>query len=327
MKYSISAIIPNFNGRGLLEKNLPSLIRELELCGTDYEVIVVDDCSTDDTGAFIKSKYPKVKLVEQTVNQGFSVTCNAGIRLATKELVFLMNSDIILTENYFGSQFRFFEKEDTFGVMGKIIGYYDDKVQDTAKYPKVKGFKLKACNNYEVVNAPKDFMTPSFYLSGANALIARDKLVRINGFDEIFSPFYSEDLDLSIRAWRMGWKCYYEPLSLCRHEGSVTTNALKKDTVFTTYQRNRYILHSIHLDGISRIMYNVQISVDLLFRWVSFKFGIYKGYWRYLQMSKQIEESRNNLEIIMKINKSNKSLVDIFKEMKSILAEFEIRRI
>ena len=327
MSYSISAIIPNYNGRRLLENNLPSLFRELEHSGVDFEVIVVDDCSSDDSIAFVKSQYPQVILLEMPVNQGFSATCNAGIRAASKELIFLMNSDIALTENYFQPQFRYFEKPDTFGVMGKIIGYFDDKVQDTAKYPKLKGFKLKACNNYEIENLSPNFMTPSFYLSGANALVLRDKLLRIGGFDEIYSPFYSEDLDLSIRAWRMGWICYYEPQSVCRHEGSVTTNALKKDWVYTTYQRNRYIFHAIHLNGFSRFMYNVQITTDLLFRWISFKFGVYKGYWRYLNMSKQISESRAKLAGQMTTEGSSLSVSQIIDKMLYMLEGKSIKKV
>lgn len=327
MKYSISAIIPNFNGKNLLEKNIPSLFIELERCGADFEVIVVDDCSTDDSVVFMKTTYPNIILVEQPKNQGFSASCNAGIRVATKELVFLMNSDIILTENYFAPQFRYFDHEDTFGVMGKIIGYFDDKVQDTAKYPKLKGFKLKACNNYEIENLSPNFMTPSFYLSGANALILRDKLLQIGAFDEIYSPFYSEDLDLSIRAWRMGWICYYEPLAVCRHEGSVTTNALKKDWVYTTYQRNRYIFHSIHLDGFTRFMYNAQITADLLVRWVSFKFGVYKGYWRYIKMSKQIKESREKFAREMQKEGSTLTISQIIDKMLSMLEGKTIKRV
>jgi GT2 family glycosyltransferase len=269
----------------------------------------------------LEATYPQIILVKQQQNKGFSATCNAGIKVATKELVFLMNSDILLTQNYFSLQFRYFSKPDTFGVFGKIIGYFDDKVQDTAKFPKLKWFKIKSCNNYEVKDRGADFMTPSFYLSGANALINRNKLRFIDGFDEIYSPFYSEDLDLSLRAWRMGWICYYEPNAVCRHEGSVTTNKLNKHWVFKIYQRNKYILHSVHLDGSSKLFYQIQITFDLLFRWVNLRFGAYTGFFTYLGMSKQINESRYRLATQMNQVQSQLSVADVIKKMKSLLSD------
>lgn len=321
---SISALVPNYNGKELLEKNLPTLIKELKKTGVEYEVIVADDCSTDGSIAFLKEKFPELILVEKEKNEGFSATCNAGIKVASKELVFLMNSDIILTENYFQPQFKFFEKADTFGVMGKIIGYYDDEIQDTAKYPKMKGTKLKGTINYLIRDYEDGFWTPSFYLSGANALVDTKKLKAIGGFDEIFSPFYYEDMDLSIRAQRLGWKCYYEHQAVCRHEGSVSTNKIRKAWVDTIYRRNRFVLHALHFSGMRLFAYNIQIAFELLFRWVNGRLGVYKGYFKYLGMRKDISKSRKRLKAQVSNGNQLLSLEKVIENIHSELHGFKL---
>lgn len=324
---SISAIIPNYNGRDLLEKNLPTLIDELQCTGVDFEIIVADDKSTDDSIAFLEENYPNIILIKKECNSGFSATCNAGINVASKELIFLMNSDIILTKNYFEPQFKFFEREDTFGVMGKIIGYFDDKIQDTAKYPKMNGTKLKATINYLIDDYQPNFWTPSFYLSGANALVDAKKLKAIGGFDELFSPFYYEDMDLSIRAQRLGWKCYYEHQAVCRHEGSVSTNKIRKTWVDTIYRRNRFVIHAVHFSGLRLLAYNIQIVFELLFRWINGRFGVYKGYIKYLSMQKSIQDSRKRLRSQVAVGKQLLSLEQVIENMHHQLYEKKVKKL
>jgi len=213
---SISVVIPNYNGRHLLEQNLPSVYEALNNTKTDFEIIITDDCSTDSSVAFIRQNYPLVRLIINDKNQGFSVSCNKGIALAEKDLILLLNTDIELNKDYFENQFKYFDLPDTFGVMSKIIGAKNGETQDTARFLKYSGFKIKANNFYHLEN--EDFLTPTAYLSGANALIDTKKLKGIGGFDEIFSPFYCEDFELGLRAWRLGWKCYYDPKSYCIHD-------------------------------------------------------------------------------------------------------------
>ena len=82
MQKSISIIIPNFNGRNLLEKNLPSVIKACLRHPEDIEIIIVDDGSSDGSAEFIKNNYLQVKLVRLEKNLGFTVTCNARAKVA-----------------------------------------------------------------------------------------------------------------------------------------------------------------------------------------------------------------------------------------------------
>ena len=108
------------------------------------------------------------------------------------------------------------------------------------------------------------------YLSGANALVRREKLLLLNGFDEIFSPFYVEDYELSLRAWRLGWKCYYEHFAVCRHRISATIlTANKKQFVRTIYNRNKMYLHAIHFAQPLRSFWFLQIIIEFMMQTVA----------------------------------------------------------
>ncbi len=316
---SISVVIPNYNGSKLLEQNLPSVYEALNNAKTDFEIIITDDCSTDSSVTFIRQNYPLVRLVINEKNQGFSASCNKGIALANKDLILLLNTDIELNKDFFESQFKYFELADTFGVMSKIIGAKNGETQDTARFLKYSGFKIKANNFYHLEN--EDFLTPTAYLSGANALIDTKKLKDIGGFDEIFSPFYCEDFELGLRAWRLGWKCYYDPKSYCIHDHSSTTkNYRTRNWVKAIFFRNRLFVHAIHLSKIRLVFWFLQIAfIDMLFMWIGLKFYYYKSFGMFLNNIKSAINSRKKMKELMTRHNTTISIDDIINKMNKML--------
>ncbi len=316
---SISVVIPNYNGSKLLEQNLPSVYEALNNAKTDFEIIITDDCSTDSSVTFIRQNYPLVRLVINEKNQGFSASCNKGIALANKDLILLLNTDIELNKDFFESQFKYFELADTFGVMSKIIGAKNGETQDTARFLKYSGFKIKANNFYHLEN--EDFLTPTAYLSGANALIDTKKLKDIGGFDEIFSPFYCEDFELGLRAWRLGWKCYYDPKSYCIHDHSSTTkNYRTRNWVKAIFFRNRLFVHAIHLSKIRLVFWFLQIAfIDMLFMWIGLKFYYYKSFGMFLNNIKSAINSRKKMKELMTRHNTTISIDDVINKMTKML--------
>lgn len=278
---SISVVIPNYNGKHLLKKNLPSVFAALKNIN-DYEVIIADDASTDESVAYIETNWQNVILIKNKVNGGFSKNINSGFKVATKELVLALNSDVILNKNYFLEQFKYFNDADTFGVMGGVFN--DGKLIDAAKYPLWKGGKLITTLNIELLKPTNEWL-PTLFLSGANALMDRKKLMRLNGMDEVYSPFYMEDVDLSVRAWRMGWKCYYEPKSICNHIISSTINSnSKKSYVKFISKRNKLFFHYNHLQGVKRLMWQAEIVLNLLFRGLFLSFNYYSIFFAFIKL-------------------------------------------
>lgn len=319
---SISVVIPNYNGKHLLEANLPSVFSALKFAQINYEVIVIDDASTDDSIMFIQQHYPDIKLLVNESNKGFSPTINKGIFAAMHELILALNSDVQLTENYFIDQLKYFEASDTFGVMGKIVGLDGSRIQDGAKYPKT-GFKgIKTTINYIPVTEVQEMWLPSFFLSGANALMNREKLWQLGGFDEIYAPYYYEDADLGIRAWRVGWKCYFEPRSICMHAISSTIGKLKSEKAKIIIERNRIILNHLHLMGGQLRFFKCWLWVRCFSKLIKGNSVIYKAILLFRKELPLLEKSRQHILQLQTKNNKNYTVYDterfILKKIKSI---------
>lgn len=324
-KNSISIILPNYNGKHLMEMYIPTAIEALNFSKVDYEIIVIDDCSTDDSVKFLKETYPDFILIQNAKNSGFSYTCNQGLAKASKDLVFLLNSDVKLTPSYFDAQFKYFENEDTFGVMGCIMNFDGQKIEDAARLPSYKGSKFKANTFYYLENTNDNALT--CYLSGANALINRNKLSLLKGFDEIYSPFYFEDFDLGLRAWKMGWKLYYEHQSVCYHRVSSSTDKMNiSNFVQITYNRNSFILQSIHLTGLRLNFWYLQLfTITLIGHLLKGQFWIFRSINNFLKKRSEIKRSRKNIKSLQRKLGVNNNLNDIILSIKQSLIGEKIK--
>lgn len=321
----ISVVIPNYNGRELLEKIIPPAFVALQNSGLPFEIIISDDASSDESVSFLKNFYPEIILIQNQENQGFSKTINRGIFKAKFSYILLLNSDVILTENYFENQLRYFDDDKTFGVMGRIVGWNNDKIQDGAKYPNFHGAKIKTTGNYLKTGPQKSDRLYSMYLSGANAFVSKEKILQLQGFDELFSPFYVEDYELSLRAWRMGWKCYYDHFSVCRHKESVSIkSANKMNYIKSIYYRNKMYLHAIHLEGFKRIIWFIQMPLEVLIQTLIGKTYQLKGLRMFLKNYKRMLKSRNHFESLA--GENILSVTDVVKKIKTSLENLSISR-
>ena len=324
-KKSISVILPNYNGKKLMEQYIPSILDALKFSRIDFEFIIIDDCSTDDSVGFIEQNYPNITLLKNEKNVGFSKTCNKGIFVATKDLVFLVNSDVKVSENFFENQFQYFHDETTFGVMGCIMNFDGKKIEDAARMPRYKGGKFKANQFYFSENLNDKLLTT--YLSGANALIDCQKMKKVRGFSEIYSPFYFEDFDLGLRAWQMGWKCYYDHQSISYHRVSASTNNMNKSNfVKITYNRNSFYLQAIHLQGFRRIFWFIQLfSTTLVSHILKGEFWIFRSILQFLKSFEAINNSRKEIENFKSELKGEIDLNKIISIIKESIANKNIK--
>ncbi len=315
-KRSISIILPNYNGAKLLERYLPFTLEAIKNATVPFEIIIVDDASKDESVSFIRKNYPEIIVLANPENKGFSHTCNTGIRAAKYELIMLLNTDVKLTPNYFEPQFRYFEMENTFGVMGRIIDMDGDHIQDAARTISFSAFKLKT-NRFFYSENPADDV-PTAYLSGANALIDARKLKSMDGFNEIFSPFYGEDFELGLRAWRFGWTCFYEHQSVCRHQISASTKDYKtKNWVKSVYYRNRFFVHAIHLNGFYLLGWYLQILLELIPQIATGKFWLLKSYQQLFQNQAAIRQSRKKLAERVQKDAGKRSISQVIKTIQT----------
>ncbi len=325
MNQSLSVVIPNYNGKKLLEKNIPFLLNAIETSNiTSYEVIISDDNSKDDSVSFIKKKYPDFKLIENNSNRGFSGNTNIGLKAASKELILILNSDIQLSNSYFIPLLPYFNIPDTFGVMGRIIGIDSDEIQVAAKFPVYNFGNIIPGKSYTSTSSTSLY---SLFLSGANALVSRTKLVEIGCFNENFNPYYYEDVELGLRAWRMGYKLYYEHNAICRHQTSATITKEPVKRVKIIAKRNKMMLHYIHFNGFELWYYMIKLVLKTVLRTLILDAKYVKSFYFFICSVSQLNKSKATFKALQKGKNIDLTINDIIKVIKDSMRRLKIIQI
>jgi GT2 family glycosyltransferase/glycosyltransferase involved in cell wall biosynthesis len=213
---SASVVIPNWNGRDLLEKYLPSVVEAMDGDPAN-EVIVVDNGSADGSAEFVRSHFPSVRLLALDRNLGFGGGSNAGFQAARNDIVVLLNSDMRVDREFLPPLLEAFTDEQVFAVGCQIFFSDPTKVREetglTQGWWESGGLRVRHRIDPTVQSA-----YPCSYPGGGSSAFDRRKFLELGGFDPLLSPFYLEDTDLGYMAWKRGWKVLYEPRSIVFHE-------------------------------------------------------------------------------------------------------------
>jgi GT2 family glycosyltransferase/glycosyltransferase involved in cell wall biosynthesis len=215
-RQSASVVIPNWNGRDLLEKYLPSVITALS-GHPDNEVVVVDNGSTDGSAQFVRERFPQVKLLALETNLGFGGGSNAGFRAAKNDIVVLLNSDMRVEPDFLAPLLEGFHDPRVFAVSCQI--FFSDPSKKREETGLTQGWW--GDGGLRVRHRLDDKLTermPCFYGGGGSCAFDRHKFLELGAFDELLAPFYLEDTDMGYQAWKRGWWVYYEPRSIVWHE-------------------------------------------------------------------------------------------------------------
>ena len=241
-----SIIIPNWNGGNQLAKNLPLLAQVLSASKIPTEVVVVDDDSTDNSLAILeeikkKGLFKDFIVLKKSLNRGFADSVNRGAALAKGELVFLLNTDVVVKAGCFEALLPHFDQPDVFAVGANAdwqLGIVSLK----------KGF-LDISSPKKI--SPKETQVQkSFWVSGGHALFRKSFWQELGGIDTLFAPFYFEETDLCYRAWKRGYRVLWEPKAKVdhRHQESVIRQNFSTDYINFIAQRNQlfFIWKNIH---------------------------------------------------------------------------------
>ena len=243
-----SIVIPNWNGRELLEKYLPSVIAACDFTIGD-EIIVVDNASGDGSHEMLQTRFPQVRAIRLHTNQGFGGGCNAGIQQARCGHVVLLNSDMRVESDFLPPLLQPFSDPKVFAVAAQIL------FSDPSKRREETGLTYADfCGGELALGHDTDCETPGampcFYPGGGSSAFDRAKLLEIGGFDHLFRPFYLEDTDLGMEAWKRGWKVMYQPASVVYHEHRGTIGKkFSRAYIDEVIQKNRLLFNWKHLDS------------------------------------------------------------------------------
>lgn len=265
MKTPISVIIPNYNGAQLLRKNLPSVKVACKAYGGQCSIIVVDDGSADDSLSVLQHEFPEVEVVVHDKNKGFAEAIHSGVNAAKTELLFLLNSDVEVQADIFAPLVSYFDDPSTFSVNPLIYDEQGEVKRHSWNLRQFKAGTLKLMQwdlNDALDRRKKGEKLATAYAHGGSFMVRKSMFQALNGFHPIYKPFYSEDYDLGLRAWRRGWPSYFEPSVHIVHQslGSIRSN-VKFKYVKCIRRRNRYLLEWIHLSFAQLLFNNIPLSI------------------------------------------------------------------
>lgn len=246
MKHSVSIIIPNWNGKDLLEKHLPTVVK----AAGGNEIIVVDDDSIDDSVEFVEKNYPAIILIKQRKHSGFSTSVNTGVRKSTGEIVVLLNSDVEPEANFLDALLPHFDNQKLFAVGCLEISHENGREI-------LRGRGLAHWDKGFYVHKRGDInQTDTAWVSGGSGAFNKMIWNTLGGMDELFNPGYWEDIDLSYRAFQSGYQIVFEPKSRIHHyhEIGVIQSNFKKDYIKQLAYRNQFIFIWKHISGIRTIL-------------------------------------------------------------------------
>jgi len=272
----LSVVIVNYNVKHFIEQCLFSVLKASE--NIACEIFVVDNNSVDGSVTIIKDKFPQVNLIVNKANTGFSVANNQAIRLAKGEYVLLLNPDTVVQEDTFTKVITFMDTHADAGGLGvKMLdgqGNFAPESKRGLPTPFVAFYKMVGLSRffpnsskfgkYHLSYLPQDQINEVDVLSGAFMLMRKSVLDKIGLLDETFF-MYGEDIDLSYRIQKAGYKNYYFPETQIIHYKGESTKRSSLNYVIIFYKAMA-IFSRKHFSGSNAFWFNALIHFAIFLK-------------------------------------------------------------
>ena len=272
----LSVIIVNYNVSAFLEQALASAVKAMR--GIEGEIFVVDNRSVDDSVAMVKAKFPQVKLIENQDNVGFAKANNQAIRVSIGEYVLLLNPDTLVEEDTFSKCIDFMDATPDCGGLGvKMVdgqGRFLPESKRGIPYPSASFYKLFGLSKlfpksrkfgaYHATYIGEDETHEVEVLAGAYMMLRRSVLNEVGLLDEDYF-MYGEDIDLSYRILKGGYKNYYFPQTRIIHYKGESTKKGSLNYVYVFYKAMQ-IFAKKHFSANNAKIFNVAVDAAIWFR-------------------------------------------------------------
>ena len=275
----IAIVILNWNGKQLLEKFLPSIVKYSNF--DQVEIYVADNASTDESIAFVKQAYPQIKIIQNSENGGFAKGYNDALHLVDADIYALVNSDIEVTDGWLNPVLSVFENEpNTAIIQPKILDY---KNKNKFEYAGAAGgfidkFGYPYCRGRVFTEIETDISqyndeTEIFWATGACFFIRSTIFHELNGFDEDYFA-HQEEIDLCWRAKNLSKTIKYVGTSTVYHIGGATLKEANPTKTFLNFRNSLFslvknlpenklipiILARLILDGFAGLKFIVELK-------------------------------------------------------------------
>jgi GT2 family glycosyltransferase len=239
-------VILNWNGRKFLEQFLPSVLSSTY---SNFETVIADNGSDDDSVAFLRSRFPAVRIIQLDKNYGFARGYNEALKQLTAQYFILLNSDVEVQAGWIEPIVRLMEANATIGVCQPKLLMFDDKKKfeyagasggwlDYLGYPFARGRIFDIC---EEDAGQYDSTEPIFWATGAAMFVKADLYHQLNGLDEYFFA-HQEEIDFCWRVQAAGYQIYACPESIVYHVGGGTLPKGNANKVFLNFRNNLVML-------------------------------------------------------------------------------------
>jgi GT2 family glycosyltransferase len=266
----------NYNVSAFLEQALASAVKAMR--GIEGEIYVVDNHSVDDSVAMVKAKFPQVKLIENQDNVGFAKANNQAIRISTGVYVLLLNPDTLVEEDTFSKCIDFMDATPECGGLGVMMvdgqGRFLPESKRGIPYPSSSFYKLfglsklfpksKKFGAYHATYIGEDETHEVEVLAGAYMMLRRSVLDEVGLLDEDYF-MYGEDIDLSYRILKGGYKNYYFPQTRIIHYKGESTKKGSLNYVYVFYKAMQ-IFAKKHFSANNAKIFNVAVDAAIWFR-------------------------------------------------------------
>jgi GT2 family glycosyltransferase len=233
-KLTFSIIIPAWNGRAYLDDCLTAVLSQ---AGEGFEVIVVDNASTDGTADHVAAQYPAVRLIRHEQNRGFAGGCNAGLQAAQGRKLVLLNQDTQVAAGWLEALAQALDRPEIGAVGCKIVHADGRTIQHAGAWIE---WPLGFAHHYGHGEAANDAWTEARAVecvTGAAVAFRREVLAEVGYLDEGFWPGYFEDMDFCLRLREAGYQIWYEPAAQLAHiESTSIRDPLQRSEL---YERGR----------------------------------------------------------------------------------------
>lgn len=234
----VSIVIPNYNGIEFLLNCLQSLQKQSY---ENYEIIVVDNASTDGSMMHVKEKFPEVIQIELDKNYGFSKAVNEGIKRSTSQYVILLNNDTTVDEKFVEELVNVMEgSKNIFSCQAKMLQMYEStRIDDAGDYYCALGWAFARGKGKSASLFQEN--TKIFAACAGAAIYRREVFEQIGYFDEAHFA-YLEDIDIGYRARINGFKNRYAAKSIVYHAGSASSGSRYNEFKMELASRNSIFL-------------------------------------------------------------------------------------
>lgn len=270
----VSVIVLTWNGEELVRECFPRIYESVQSWTVPREILLVDNGSEDNTLEYIRETFPDVRIIAFERNLGFAAANNKAVKDAKFDKLLFLNNDLVLEDGFLDPMLKRLEDKDVFAVAPKILRWDKETIDDGLRYAKFYSglFDVSLDTERDKVDLPH-YVT---FFCGACFVCCRDDFLSFGGFDELYTPYAWEDLDLGYRAWKRGMKVIYEPASIAYHKREATTRGAFSHFFFITLMwRNKFIFMWKNLTDADLISEHLA-----LLPWKLLKF-LFNGRWLY----------------------------------------------